>query len=278
MEMRGRVMILDYVLAHPGEWLSTETERKSWFRDVAGISTSEMPSRVYPGRNGQFTRRYFIDKTPVSVSKEAPVRLVFVDPSYHSEEPFTSFLDLYHGLFAGLEQAEICYVSAHRWRFEKCAGTVQRTFCSDPNPALDRDRLLGYFEMESRYRDSNWKTFDFPEMQRLKADRDHFATADTSHFFDAWNRGGTAELARILVSENATETGSRVAFSTHLLTGNYDIFGRVTDVRGVTIPANSIVCGGPRFLDKKSGFLRWRAALKMKESQCPERAKIIRPA
>jgi len=39
-----------------------------------------------------------------------------------------------------------------------------------------------------------------------------------------------------------------------------------------------VLCGGPHFLDKKTAFLRWWAALKMKESQCPERVRIIRPA
>ena len=37
-------------------------------------------------------------------------------------------------------------------------------------------------------------------------------------------------------------------------------------------------CNGPQNLDKFFPFLRWWAALKMKESQCPERAKITRPA
>jgi circadian clock protein KaiC len=37
-------------------------------------------------------------------------------------------------------------------------------------------------------------------------------------------------------------------------------------------------CNGLGFLDKNQPFLRWWAALKMKESQCPERAKVTRPA
>ena len=38
------------------------------------------------------------------------------------------------------------------------------------------------------------------------------------------------------------------------------------------------VCNGLKNLDKKSAFLRWWAALKMKESQCPERARVTHPA
>jgi len=38
------------------------------------------------------------------------------------------------------------------------------------------------------------------------------------------------------------------------------------------------VCNGPQKLDKKKTFLRWWAALKMKESQCPERVRVIHPA
>jgi len=38
------------------------------------------------------------------------------------------------------------------------------------------------------------------------------------------------------------------------------------------------MCNGLGFLDKNQPFLRWWAALKMKESQCLERAKVTRPA
>ena len=38
------------------------------------------------------------------------------------------------------------------------------------------------------------------------------------------------------------------------------------------------ICNGLENLDKKSAFLRWWAALKMKESQCPERARVTHPA
>jgi hypothetical protein len=37
-------------------------------------------------------------------------------------------------------------------------------------------------------------------------------------------------------------------------------------------------CNGPQKLDTKKPFLRWWAALKMKESQCPERVRVTRPA
>jgi hypothetical protein len=37
-------------------------------------------------------------------------------------------------------------------------------------------------------------------------------------------------------------------------------------------------CGGPQILDKKDPFLRWSAALKMKEESCPKPERITRPA
>ena len=36
-------------------------------------------------------------------------------------------------------------------------------------------------------------------------------------------------------------------------------------------------CNGPQKLDTKQPFLRWWAALKMKESQCPEHVRVTRP-
>jgi hypothetical protein len=37
-------------------------------------------------------------------------------------------------------------------------------------------------------------------------------------------------------------------------------------------------CNGPHFLDKYFAFLRWWAALKIEESQCPKRVRVTRPA
>jgi hypothetical protein len=37
-------------------------------------------------------------------------------------------------------------------------------------------------------------------------------------------------------------------------------------------------CNGPQKLDTKKAFLRWWAALKIEESQCPKRARVTRPA
>jgi hypothetical protein len=50
---------------------------------------------------------------------------------------------------------------------------------------------------------------------------------------------------------------------------------RVNGIERITLAAD---CNGPQNLDRNSPFLRWWAALKMKESQCPERARITRPA
>ena len=37
-------------------------------------------------------------------------------------------------------------------------------------------------------------------------------------------------------------------------------------------------CSGPKSWTEKRPFLRWWAALKMKERQCPEPARVTRPA
>jgi hypothetical protein len=56
--------------------------------------------------------------------------------------------------------------------------------------------------------------------------------------------------------------------------------GDIYCYRGVPVERYQelLACNGPQNLDKTFRFLRWWAALKMKESQCPERARITRPA
>ena len=47
---------------------------------------------------------------------------------------------------------------------------------------------------------------------------------------------------------------------------------------GELVIEGTIACNGLENLDKKLAFLKWCAALRMKESQCPERARVTHPA
>ena len=65
--IQTRLLILDFVLAHPDErYLETEAEKVAYFHDTLGLALSCLPSRIYKGsRSNSVTKRYFIDRYPV---------------------------------------------------------------------------------------------------------------------------------------------------------------------------------------------------------------------
>lgn len=77
-ETLRRLLALDYVLAHPAEpWRPTEGEKVAALQRV-GVPREVLPRRVYRGRAGAATTRYFPGKMPVLVGRKS-ARFVFVD-------------------------------------------------------------------------------------------------------------------------------------------------------------------------------------------------------
>src|SRR5205823_4491406 len=70
--VRTRLLILDFVLAHPGlEYLETEAERVAYFRELA-VPEALIPGRVYKGIDPKSTtKRRFVDRFPVFFSAES---------------------------------------------------------------------------------------------------------------------------------------------------------------------------------------------------------------
>ena len=67
-----RLLILDFVLAHPGlEYLETEAEKVAYFREL-GVPEALIPGRVYKGIDpNSTTKRCFVDRFPVFFSAES---------------------------------------------------------------------------------------------------------------------------------------------------------------------------------------------------------------
>ena len=70
--IRTRLLILDFVLAHPAlEYLETEAEKVAYFRELA-VPEALIPGRVYKGTDpNSTTKRCFVDRFPVFFSAES---------------------------------------------------------------------------------------------------------------------------------------------------------------------------------------------------------------
>src|SRR5438552_9120257 len=70
--IRTRLLILDFVLAHPGmEYLETEAEKVAYFRELA-VPEALIPGRVYKGIDpNSTTKRCFVDRFPIFLSTKS---------------------------------------------------------------------------------------------------------------------------------------------------------------------------------------------------------------
>jgi len=101
-----------------------------------------------------------------------------------------------------------------------------------------------------------------------------FAVASIRGWWRAEGRHLYPRTRRLLITADA---GGRNGWRLRLW--NWEL-QRLADQTGLTLRVCHFPpgCNGPHFLDKKKPFLRWWAALKMKESQCPEPVRVTRPA
>ncbi len=153
-------------------------------------------------------------------------------------------------------------------------------------PGLDNHAMGTIFEeLIRRFNEENneeaGEHFTPRDVVRLMADLILLPVADqinsgTYLVYDgACGTGGMLTVAEARLLELAREHNKEV--SIHL-------FGQEVNPETYAITKADLLlkgegeCNGPRFLDRRFPFLKWWAALKMKESQCLERARVTRPA
>jgi hypothetical protein len=112
----GKLITLDYVLAHPtARFLATEAEKVALLRERL-IPSVVWPHRNYPPRHstGRVTTRYFVDKMPwYQHGDDARVWIAYVDTE-RTLQGFQTFLDQYRALLASLPSG-VTYVAPTAW-------------------------------------------------------------------------------------------------------------------------------------------------------------------
>ena len=109
-----KLMLLDYVLAHPDrEWFATEEDKVALFTERFGVSRLALPQRLYVAtRHGiPPTTRYFIHKLPIAVSEHPPaVSFVWLVTEV-SGEAFEQFVHDHVPLLSELPQWRLVAVA-----------------------------------------------------------------------------------------------------------------------------------------------------------------------
>lgn len=97
-----RVMLLDGVLADRSHtWLATEHDKVAYFTSRLGIPPSDLPVRIYEGRNSE-TARYFPDKLPIAFDSDGRTHLFLYLATERQPMGFRAFLERHAELLRAL--------------------------------------------------------------------------------------------------------------------------------------------------------------------------------
>ncbi len=148
--IRTRLVLLDFILANPeAEYLETEQDKVTFFRDKLGVAKEFLPGRLYEGGPGSRpTLRYFVDKFPLFIAAPllgAPpvVTMSFVDSGLGTIASFLTHLAAYQPLFRQLQAFRFLYISPTDAQFARATERF-RAVVKQPLESDSRSRTEQY--------------------------------------------------------------------------------------------------------------------------------------
>lgn len=227
-----RLLILDFVLAHPDEaYLETEAEKVAYFNEKLGLPLPVLPGRVYRGlKSTQSTKRYFVDRFPVFIpspgnafSLPPVVTFTYCDTAGQSLVPYVTHLRNYEKFLRRLPDFNFIYASPEPRKFDRARSFFERMFRDSGR--VDSRRLLRYFELRMLW--------DGPQSGKLtRADRDFLRDGlERYHgepFESAYQKWSTVGLSmdEVKVLLGPREAQPQRHFEIYRLPEAYDIFHR----------------------------------------------------
>jgi hypothetical protein len=231
--IRTRLLILDFVLAHPDhDYLETEQEKVRYFHETIDLPLALLPHRTYKGAKSQSeTLRYFVDRFPIFLNHLEPGSdpsvpvLVYCDFAGNSLVGFISYLENYRPLLRCLPAFEMVYAAPNPRKLHRAEAFSTRQYASPP--PVDTQHLCRYFTVRQL-----WESHKHGSLTR--ADRDLLRDGDKryqGHLFDQtyrdWiTKGLTPTKVNALINPGSERP--KMAFKTHLLPESYDILDHVS--------------------------------------------------
>jgi len=231
--IRTRLLILDFVLAHPDlNYLETEHEKVHYFHEELGLPLALLPHRTYKGTKSQSqTDRYFVDRFSIFLGRPEPssdpsvAAFVYCDSAGSSLLGFASYLENYQHLLRRVPAFEVIYAAPNARKFHRAEAFFTRRLA--PTARIDTHHLFRYFTIRHL-----WESGETGQLTR--ADRELLRDGDQRYqarlFDHAYReylaRGLSATQLNTLVSPASQQ--QRMAFKAYLLPESYDILDHVS--------------------------------------------------
>jgi len=226
--IRTRLLILDFVLAHPDlQYLESQEEKLKFFHEQLGLPASLSPGRTDITKGLDPTlKRYFKDRFPVFVSPRngstpgsALPTLVYCDPAHRGISWFAGYLNRHHVFLRRLPAFNLIYAAPTRWKLDRASQVFTALFENMNRP--DPEHLARYFQIRRL-----WETRQYASLTR--ADRDLLRAGDKQYkgepFESGYQKWFAAGLSEVDLDAlfGPSFLRQEVGFQTHLLTDSHD--------------------------------------------------------
>ena len=179
--IRTRLLVLDFVLAHPDlPYLESLAEKLEFFHEQPGLPTSLFPGQTDRTEDLDRTlNRFFRDRFPVFISARngstpGPTLPTFVycDPAHHGIFWFAGYLDRHQTFLRRLPAFNLIYATPSPWKLDRASQVFTAIFRDAKRP--DPEHLTRYFQIRRL-----WETRQHASLTR--ADRDHLRAGDKQY-------------------------------------------------------------------------------------------------
>lgn len=232
--VRTRLLILDFVLAHPDlEYLETESDKVMYFRDRLGVPEPLIPGRIYKGINPESTtKRCFVDRFPVLLSAESdcpdgqPIpTFTYCDPSDKSLLHYITHLRTYESFFRRLPAFHFIYAAPSPVKFQR-AEQFFHNLLDENSPANSRTPNR-YFRVRQLWEQNQHGLLTRSDRDLLRYGNQRYKDEFYDSAYQKWITSNTIEnMFRLLPGPHQEVLKS--GFRTHLLPRDYDIFREQT--------------------------------------------------
>lgn len=229
-----KIMLLDYVLAHPHiEWLATEHDKVALFAEQHRVPLTDLPQRVFrsstPGVAD--TTRFFLDKLPVGVDRTPSVCYFICLMTDGTGRALHQFLAEHARLFRWLSAWVVIALGPSAEAVAMCPGVFARR--SEPRlepSTLTLEDLRWCFATRQIIDQGAWARLSVAEIDRFRTLRDSFRTATFDALYAEWTTQGDAALAPYRPTAARAPARHAGQLVTEVLPFDYSQFGSLPGI------------------------------------------------
>jgi hypothetical protein len=231
--IRTRLLILDFVLAHPDlSYLETEHEKVRYFHEELGFPHTLLPHRTYKGtKSPSQTDRYFVDRFSIFLSRpelssdHSVPEFVYCDSAGNSLLGFVSYLENYQHLLRRLPAFEVVYAAPNAGKFHRAEAFFTRLLA--PTARIDTHHLFRYFTIRRLWESGQTSQLTRTDRELLRDGDQRYQGQLFDHAYREYVARGLS-TAQVNALVNSGSEPQKMAFKTHRLPEPYDILDHVS--------------------------------------------------